>query len=249
MREVVLLDAKGQKFRVPVGEGLITVRGLGRVKTDGLDRLIGRSLGVDGKTYAVLEPSIRDVIETLRRRAQIVGPKDGPFLLFNSDLRAGDTVVEGGAGSGALTVMLAHAVAPSGHVVSYDVRQDFLGVARENVERAGYEDVVEFREADISEGIEETEVKAVVLDLPEPWTALPSAKQALRPSGHLASYSPTVEQMRETVLALRERGFADIWSVELLERRMEVGRGTRPSFQTLGHTGYMTFARRMENGL
>ncbi|MFQ5986286.1 MAG: tRNA (adenine-N1)-methyltransferase [Thermoplasmata archaeon] len=246
MVEVVLLSARGKKWRVPVDNGMRSVRGVGQVKTDGLVRLVGRSLEVEGRTYAILEPSIRDQIETIQRKAQIVGPKDGAYIVFNTDLQAGDTVVEGGAGSGALTVMLAHAVAPSGLVVSYEVRPDFLEVASGNVGRAGYGDVVRFHEADIAAGIQETEVKAVTLDVPEPWTAVPAAKEALRPSGHFASYSPTVEQMRETVLALRKAGFADIWSVELLERRMEVGRGTRPAFQMLGHTGYTTFARRME---
>ncbi len=247
MRDVILLDERGKKWRVPVGEGLRNVRGVGRVNTDGLERLVGRGIEVKGRTYAVLEPSVRDRIETIHRKAQIVGPKDAAYIVFHADLQAGDTVVEGGAGSGALTIALAHAVAPSGRVVSYEVRPDFREVARANVQEAAYADVVRFREADIAQGIEETEVKAVVLDLPEPWTVVPAAKAALRPAGHFASYSPTVEQMRETVLALREAGFGEVWSVELLERRMEVGRGTRPAFRMLGHTGYTTFGRRMEN--
>ncbi|MEE9197087.1 MAG: hypothetical protein V3U45_02995, partial [bacterium] len=70
MREVVLLNARGKKWRIPVGEGLRTVRGVGQLKTDGLERLVGRSLEVGGRTYAVLEPSVRDQIETIRRKAQ-----------------------------------------------------------------------------------------------------------------------------------------------------------------------------------
>ncbi len=249
MREVILLSPGGKKWRVPVGKGLRKVRGVGPVNTDGLERLVGRSLEVEGKSYAVLEPSVRDRIETIRRKAQIVGPKDGAYLVFHTDLHAGDIVIEGGAGSGALTIALAHAVVPSGRVTSYEVRSDFLDVAQANVEAAGYGDVVRFRRADIAKGIEEKEVDAVVLDVPEPWTAVPAVERALKPSGHFASFSPTVEQMRETVLALRDARFAEVWSVELLERRMEVGRGTRPAFQTLGHTGYMTFARHAEMGI
>ncbi|MFQ5908856.1 MAG: tRNA (adenine-N1)-methyltransferase [Thermoplasmata archaeon] len=247
MRDVVLLSERGKKWRVPVGKGLRNVRDVGRVNTDGLNRLVGRSIEVKGRTYAVLEPSVRDRIETLHRKAQIVGSKDAAYLVFQVDLQAGDTVVEGGAGSGALTTALAHTVAPSGRVVSYEVRPDFLEVASTNVQEAGYADVVRFREADITQGIEETGLKAVVLDLPEPWAAIPAAKAALRPAGHFASYSPTVEQMRDTVRTLRKEGFVDVWSVELLERRMEVGRGTRPAFRMLGHTGYTTFARQMED--
>jgi tRNA (adenine57-N1/adenine58-N1)-methyltransferase len=245
MREVVLLSGKGKKWRVPIGQGMQRIRGVGRLKTDGLERLVGREFEVEGDTYAVLEPSVRDVIDTIHRKAQIVQPKDSAYLAFHADLQAGDTVVEGGAGSGALTIALAHAVAPTGSVVTYEVRADFLEVARNNVEAAGYGGTVQFRERDIAQGIAEKKVNAIVLDVPEPWAVVDAAKRALRPAGHFASYSPTVEQMRETVLALRDKGFVDIWSVELLERRMEVGRGSRPAFQMLGHTGYMTFGRRM----
>ncbi len=245
MHEVILLNPRGKKWRVSVGKGLQKVRGVGPVSTDGLERLVGRSLEVEGKSYAVLEPSVRDRIETIRRKAQIIIPKDSGYLVFHTDLHAGDIDIEGGAGSGALTIALAHAIVPSGRVTSYEMRPDFLDVAQANVEEAGYGDVVRFRRADIAKGIDETEVDAVVLDVPEPWTAVSAARGALKPSGHLASFSPTVEQMRATVLALREAQFTEVWSAELLERRMEVGRGSRPAFHMLGHTGYMTFARRM----
>jgi tRNA (adenine57-N1/adenine58-N1)-methyltransferase len=244
MREVVLLDGAGRRWLVRVGMGIVKVKGIGPVQTDGLERLVGRTVELGGGRYLVLSPSIRDLVETVRRKAQIIGPKDSPIIAFNCSLQAGDLVVEGGAGSGAMTIVLAHTVYPDGRVVSYEIRKDFLRIARANVERTGLADLVEFKEADVCEGIEEKDVKAVVLDIPEPWRAIPAAREALKPSGHLASFSPTVEQMRQTVLTLRESGFVDIWSLEVLERRMEVNRGTRPSFEMLGHTGYMTFARK-----
>lgn len=229
---------------VPVDSGLVDVRGIGKVKTDGLRRLVGRKLVVKERGYLVFQPSVRDLMETVRRRAQIVVPKDAAFIVFNCDLGSGDLVVEGGSGSGALTVAMAHAVRPGGRVVSYDVRSDFMELARGNVDRAGLGGLVEFKEHDICESIEEREAKAVVLDIPEPWLALAAAKESLVAGGHLASYSPTVEQVRETVLGLRSRDFVDILTVEVLERRIEVSRGTRPAFDMLGHTGYMTFGRK-----
>ncbi len=244
MEPVILLDAKGRKWLVATNRGLVRVKGLGTVKTDGLEALVGRKVEISGRLYCVLTPSVRDLVETVRRKAQIVGPKDSPVVVFNCSLQAGDRVVEGGAGSGAMTVVLAHTVSPNGRVISYEVRPDFLEVAKENVERSGLAHIVEFREEDIRDGIDEEGVKAVVLDIPDPWRALPAAHAALRPAGHFASFSPTVEQVRESVLALRELGFVDVRTVEILERRMVVNRGTRPAFDMLGHTGYMTFARK-----
>jgi tRNA (adenine57-N1/adenine58-N1)-methyltransferase len=47
-------------------------------------------------------------------------------------------------------------------------------------------------------------------------------------------------------VALERAGFADVRTVELLEREHVVREGsTRPSFEMLGHTGYLTFARKL----
>ena len=64
--------------------------------------------------------------------------------------------------------------------------------------------------------------------------------------GRFVSYSPTVGQVERTHAALREAAFSDVRTFETLERELVVGRqGTRPSFEMLGHTGYITAARKL----
>jgi len=182
----------------------------------------------------------------VRRQAQIIGPKDAPSLVWNCDVKAGDFVVEVGAGSGALTLVLAQAVGPDGHVVTYDLRPDFLEVASANVSDAGLAGRVEFKLGDARMAILETGVDAFVLDIPDPWEVVGTAANALRPCGHFASYSPNVEQVNRTVAALRAGTFVEIRTVEIIEREIEASEsGTHPSFAPLGHTGYLTFARRV----
>jgi tRNA (adenine57-N1/adenine58-N1)-methyltransferase len=125
------------------------------------------------------------------------------------------------------------------------MREDFLEVARENVGRAGLAGRVQFRHGDVRAGIEGP-VDAVVLDLPDPWNAVHAAYDALAPCGHLATYSPNMEQVKETVLAVGKLPFIEVRTVEVLEREMEVReQGVRPSFAALGHTGYLTVARKV----
>jgi tRNA (adenine57-N1/adenine58-N1)-methyltransferase len=53
--------------------------------------------------------------------------------------------------------------------------------------------------------------------------------------------------LERTVRALREFRFDEIRSVELLERPLHVGDGgTRPAFEMLGHTGFLTVGRKVE---
>ncbi len=243
---VVLLEPSGAKYFVVLDREMVSVPAVGVVRADALRSAVGRRWSVGGRSFLVLTPSIRDAVGSVRRQAQIIGPKDAPSLVWNCDVKAGDLVVEAGAGSGALTLVIAQAVGPGGRVVTYDVRPDFLDVARANVTAAGLEGRVEFKVGDARAGIAETNADAFVLDIPDPWEAVGTAVTVLRPCGHFASFSPNVEQVSRTVAALRTGTFVEIRTVEIIEREIEAHEsGTHPSLAPLGHTGYMTFARRV----
>ncbi len=220
--------------------------GLGVVDGSKLRDRIGHKIDIGSRSFVVLEPSLRDLRETMARGPQTLAPKDLAAILYEANVRPGGRVVEGGAGSGAMTTALAGAVGPEGHVYSYDLHEDSLRVARANVSAAGLAGCVEFRVGDLRSSIEERDVDAVILDLPDPWAAVPSAWEALRPCGHVATFSPNMEQVKETAAALRKKPFVDVRTIELIEREMEVRDvGVRPSFAPLGHTGYLTFGRKV----
>lgn len=201
-----------------------------------------------GTKYRLLRPSLSDLFASLRRGPQIVTPKDAAYLGFLAGVGPGARLAEAGAGSGALTIALAFAVGPTGHVTTYDRRAEFLETARRNVRRAGLDDRVTFRERDVAqEGIDVREVTGVVLDLPEPWAVVASAHAALVPGGYVATYTPTYNQLERTVRALRSAGFDDVRALELLERALHVGDGgTRPEFEMLGHTGFLAAGRKVD---
>ncbi|MCI4350013.1 MAG: tRNA (adenine-N1)-methyltransferase [Thermoplasmata archaeon] len=248
--EVVLLrQREGLSYLVPLAAKPTAIEGIGVVD---LGPVIGRDPGTmlpwAGASFRVLRPSLADLLGHLRRRAQIVTPKDAMYLLYLAGVGPGARVAEAGSGSGALTIVLAHAVGPDGRVVSFDRRADFLANARHNVAAAGFADRVEFLERDVqASGLDGGPFDAAILDLPEPWSVVPSARANVRAGGRVATYTPTYNQLERTVRAFRSERFEEIRSVELLERALHVGEGgTRPDFDMLGHTGFLTGARRME---
>ncbi len=215
-----------------------------------LKELIGKEYGTrikssTGTEFIALKPTIRDYIFKSLRRTQIVYPKDVALIIVFSGIGAGSRVVEAGTGTGALTSALAFYVKPSGHVYSYEIREDFIETARKNLQRAGVSEYVDIKEKDITQGIDETDLDAVVLDLATPWLVVSHAYDALKGSGILVSFSPTIDQVVKTVEALNEHSFVDIETVECLMRRMQTEKGkTRPETLMTGHTGYVTFARK-----
>jgi tRNA (adenine57-N1/adenine58-N1)-methyltransferase catalytic subunit len=223
------------------GEGVLDL-------TDQIGKAPGARVTWLGEAYSLVRPTIGDLLSQLRRNAQIITPKDAFQLLYMAAVGPGARVAEAGAGSGGLTLVLAWAVGPHGRVFSYDRRADFLDVARQNITRAGFADRVEFRERDVgADGIDAQDIDAVLLDLPEPWTVLDSARTALRAGGSVGTYTPTYNQLERTVRALRSSGFDDVRSVELIERSLHVGEGgTRPEFDMLGHTGFLSAGRKVD---
>jgi len=79
-----------------------------------------------------------------------------------------------------------------------------------------------------------------------PWLVVPHAYEALRPSGTIVSFSPTIDQVVKTVEALKEHNFVCIETFECIMRGMQIERGkTRPQTLMTGHTGYITHARKV----
>ena len=215
------------------------------------DDLIGQDYGAVfksslGVNFTVLKPNLTDYIMKSARNTQITYPKDAALIVMFSGIGPGSRVVESGTGTGALTTALAHYVKPTGKVYTYDIREEGQKTAEKNLRRSGLLDFVELKLKDVVAGIDERDVDAVILDMAVPWLVVPQAYQALRPSGIIVSFSPTIDQVVKTVEALRENHFVAIETFECIMRGMQIERGkTRPQTLMTGHTGYITHARKI----
>jgi tRNA (adenine57-N1/adenine58-N1)-methyltransferase len=242
----LLLDRKGRQYLVTLTQGAEFHTHRGVVAHDDL---IGHSEGIVVRstlqtTFTVVRPTLADFVMKMPRGAQVIYPKDLGAILLLADIRPGDHVLEAGVGSGALSLAILRAGAI---VVGYELRDDFAARARSNVERfLGPEALERYRvEArDVYEGIGETELDRIVLDVPEPWQVVKHAARALQPGGILLAYSPSIVQVAQMREALDDGpfGFAD--TREVLHRGWHVdGLAVRPDHRMVAHTGFLTAAR------
>ncbi|MBR2255713.1 MAG: tRNA (adenine-N1)-methyltransferase [Candidatus Methanomethylophilaceae archaeon] len=245
---VFLEDESGKRIWATVAKGMVKVQSLGAV--DG-SRLIGLEDGspvsIAGRGYTVFVPGAADLMQSLDRGAQIILPKDAATILFECDVKAGDRVIEVGAGSGGLTTALLHSVAPSGSVTTLELKEENAKRVLKNVSRTSLGDMWSYQIGDARDmGISyEGTADVVTMDMPDPWAALDNVCAFLRPGGRFCGYVPNTNQLGSLVEALRERGYADVRAMENIQRGMEVHQGgVRPSFEMLGHTGYLVFARK-----
>jgi tRNA (adenine57-N1/adenine58-N1)-methyltransferase catalytic subunit len=248
---VVLIDRKRRRYLVTLEPGAEWHSHAGLVPHDDI---IGVAEGTAVRTnrnmeVLALRPTREDFVLKMKRGAQVVYPKDQAAILAAADVRPGCTVVEAGAGSGALTLALLAAVGPTGRVISFERREDHAAIARRNVVRFLGEEPAswELRVGDVVDELAELTAHRLVLDLLEPWTVVPAAAAALPPGAIVLAYMPTVSQVMRFDSALWDDGrFTDVRTTETLVRPWDVdGLAVRPAHRMVAHTAFLTTARRV----
>jgi tRNA (adenine57-N1/adenine58-N1)-methyltransferase len=240
----LLVDSKARRYLVTLVEGGEFHSHAG---ISAHDDIIGQQEGITvrstaGARYTVVRPTLADFVLKMPRGAQVVYPKDlGPLLIL-ADVFPGARVFESGVGSGAVSMTLLRAGAD---VVGYELRADFAARARRNVESfLGGELSYRIEERSAYEGIDESDLDRVVLDLPEPWQVVKHAEVAMRPGGIFVAYVPTVGQVAQLREELAGSSFAMAQTIEVLQRSWHVeGQSVRPDHRMVGHTGFLTSAR------
>lgn len=248
----LLFDAKGRRYLIELIPGASFHHHHGLLAHDDI---IGTEEGTTrksslGRPLLVTRPRLADFALKMPRRAAVIYPKDTGAILVWADIAPDLTVVEAGTGSGALTMALARAVGSGGRVISFEIRPDHATFARKRI--VGFfgelPQQIELRSGSIEAGIGDLLPDRIVLDLPEPWHLAVVAGERLAPGGIFCCFVPTVPQVQEVRRALEATDrFFDAMTFEMMMREWSIeGRSVRPSHRMVGHTGFITVARKRE---
>jgi len=262
--QVQLTDPKGRQHRLVLTAGRTFHTHRGAVAHNDL---IGQPEGslvmsAGGTPYIALRPLLADYTLSMSRGAAVIYPKDAAQIIAMADIFPGATVVEAGAGSGALSCWLLRAVGEEGRLISYERRPDFAEIARANVEQffGGPHPAWRLIVGDLPGGPRPpdepadgriTEADRFLLDMLAPWEYARTAAAALIPGGLVCCYVATTTQLARTVTALRDQGsFAEPAAWETMQRGWHVdGLAVRPEHRMVGHTGFLVTARRLADGV
>lgn len=244
---IYLTDVDDRKHWLKVSYGMLKIPSLGTIDGGRFREMDdGSVMTVAGKEFTAFRPGTVDLIESLERGAQIITPKDAAVILLHADVKAGDRIIEVGAGSGALTTTLLRAVSDTGHVHTIEFKQENADRALRNLKRTGLEGnwTCQIGDARVVR-VEDYVADALIMDMPDPENALDGLLPALRAGGRVCAYIPNTNQPELVVKALREKGLSNVFALETLQREMVVHEGgVRPSFDMLGHTAYLVFGRK-----
>ena len=185
-----------------------------------------------------------DLFNHFERTGAPMMPRDIGLIVGHTGISGEDEVLDAGTGTGVLAAYLGRCGAD---VTTFERDPEFAEVARENMALAGVADRVDVRTGDVTEQLGDLDrYDAVTLDTEDAPTMVERTPNLLRDGGYVAVYSPFVEATREAVAAAHEVGLGQVETLETIQREMDFDdRGSRPSTAGVGHTGYLTFARRV----
>lgn len=245
--ELVLFVSKDRSY-------LIELKG-GKLHTENgifnLDKIAKKKFGDEVRThlkkkFKLAKPSIIDILKRgAKRLPQIITPKDASLILAYTGISQGNEVVDVGTGSGFLAMFLANYIKP-GKVVTYDNDKKMTKVAGRNVELSGLSKFIKIKNKDAIKGISERNVDLVTIDIQHPEKVVKHAYKSLKVGGYLVVYSPTIDEVMATTKEIRKLSFSYISTVENIVREWQTERTTRPKTMGLMHTGFITFARKIE---
>ncbi|WP_408934010.1 tRNA (adenine-N1)-methyltransferase [Corynebacterium marquesiae] len=255
---VQLTDAKRRHYTVILEEGGQFHSHKGIINHDDI---VGKDEGsviesTLGSSFLLFRHLMVDHVLSMPRGAAVIYPKDAAQILVEGDIFMGARVLEAGAGSGALSMSLLRAVGPEGHVYSYEVRDDHLEYAVDNVKEYFGEQPEWWspRLGDLGDVTAEDlggPVDRVILDMLEPWEHLETVRDLLIPGGVFMTYVATVPQLMKVMEGIRElKCFTEPKAWESLVREWKVeGLATRPEHRMNAHTAFLIWTRRLADGV
>ncbi len=196
-----------------------------------------------GKEFSVVRPNILDLIEKMKRGAQVILPKDIALIIAYTGLMPDWKVLDVGTGSAFSSIFIANYLS-KGKVITYEKDERFYKIAKENIEFSGLKNI-ELVKKDFFRGLKDKDFDLIILDFEEAEKAIKIAYKSLKVGGYLVVYSPTVNHLLKTCKEIEKFEFAEMKILENIVREWQFEKTLRPKTKGIMHTGFITIARKV----
>lgn len=221
----------------------------GRINGNDLSA-IGKIKTSQDKDAYLVEERLIDKYNRIKKAAQTIPLKDIGFIITETGMNKDSVVGEAGCGSGGVSCFIAHFVK---QIYSYDINDKHLDIINQNISDLGIKNISVEKHDIYKDALDVADefFDVFVLDLPEPIHGFKTVISKVKIGGFIVVYCPNITQNLEFVNSLTtdEKAFEKaniIHTIEILERIWDVhGRIAKPVDWELGHSGYLTFLRRV----
>ena len=182
----------------------------------------------------------------LNKMTQILFNPDISLIMLLLNISQSSIIYESGTGSGCLSVNMSSLLSKGkGHLYTFEFNKEraeklkdlfkFLKldkkitITHRDVIQDGFE-----LEQDSLENPSHKKCGSMFIDLPSPWLAINHAKKVLKSGAYFVSFSPCIEQINQTMKAMKENNFIELRMFECLYRTFCYARTTQVKVPIIG---------------
>ena len=175
----------------------------------------------------------------INRMTQILFNPDISLIMILLNLSQSSVIYESGTGSGCLSVNMSSMLSKGkGHLYTFEFNKERADKLKDLFKLLKLDKKITVTHRDVIQDgfqLEEKELEnkchkkcgSMFIDLPSPWLAITHAKKVLSSGAYFVSFSPCVEQISQTMKAMKENNFIELRMFECLYRTFSYARTTQ----------------------
>jgi len=209
------------------------------------DDIYGKNYGCkiynkDNTKYISILSFVPNIWERcINKMTQILFNPDISIIMVLLNLSQSSIIYESGTGSGCLSVNMSSMLSKGkGHLYTFEFNKERADKLKDLFKLLKLDNKITVTHRDvIQDGFEldekELENKShkkcgsMFIDLPSPWLVIKHAKKVLLSGAYFVSFSPCIEQINQTMKAMKENNFIELRMFECLYRTFSYARTTQ----------------------
>jgi tRNA (adenine57-N1/adenine58-N1)-methyltransferase len=182
----------------------------------------------------------------LNKMTQILFNPDISLIMILLNISQSSIIYESGTGSGCLSVNMSSVLSKgSGHLYTFEFNKERAEKLKDLFKFLNLDKKITITHRDvIQDGFmlddkslanpSHKKCGSMFIDLPSPWLAIVHAKKVMKSGAYFISFSPCIEQVNQTMKAMKENNFIELRMFECLYRTFSFARTTQVKMPVIG---------------
>ena len=201
----------------------------------------------EGKKYISVLSFVPNIWERcINKMTQILFNPDISLIMILLNISQSSIIYESGTGSGCLSVNMSSILSKgNGHLYTFEFNKERAEKLKDLFKYLNLDKKLTITHRDVIQDgfiLDDNSLAnplhkkcgSMFIDLPSPWLAISHAKKVMRSGAYFVSFSPCIEQVNQTMKAMKENNFIELRMFECLYRTFCYARTTQVKVPIIG---------------